>query len=106
MMPHTRSKGGKVAIQLPPNLANGWRLGGMGWGGWARFGVFHTHHLARQPVEQGPLSISSLLMLGLLASGGAKGEGGWLCQRKLHHGGQVQLAADGRQGRRRRPDPG
>lgn len=37
-------------------------------------------------------------MLGLLTSGGAQGEGGCLCQRKLHRGGQVQLAAGGGQG--------
>ena len=48
--------------------------------------------------EEGPLRLSSPLMLGLLASGGAQGQGGLFRQGKLHHGGQVQLATAGHKG--------
>ena len=48
--------------------------------------------------EEGPLWVSRLLMAGLVCSGGAEGQVGLFSQRKLHHGGQVQLAAAGSKG--------
>ena len=67
--------------------------------GWQAVEKYRPHSPLGAPAgEEGPLRLSSLLVLGLLASGGAQGQGGLFRQGKLHHGGQVQLATAGHKG--------